>query len=146
MVTRGCAILYVPAANHHLIRTTLPTSSGYETPGTRELTEPSHYFAGLFIKVSTTDTTHFVCVPVVLKWRQEVLGGEERIRKYCETIAREGGQQIGRLLRTEVLGEGSNPIQRCFFANARLLLTIAQLGVQEADGVRIAMDSRRNAR
>lgn len=69
---------------------------------------------------------------MALKWRQEVLGEEERIREYCEKIAREGGKRIGKLLGTEVLGERSNLLK------VRLPLTVAQLGVQEADGVRIA--------
>ncbi|KAG8159103.1 hypothetical protein KVR01_010764 [Diaporthe batatas] len=138
MVPRGCAILYVPTANHRLIRTTFPTSWGYEKPDTRELMDPSDYFVRLFVKVSTTDTTPFVCVPVALKWRQEVCGGEARIREYCESIAREGGRRMAKLLGTEVLGECSDSMQRCCFTNVRLPLSIAQLGVQEVDGARIA--------
>lgn len=138
MVPRGCAVLYLPASNHHLIRTTFPTSWGYETPGTRESIKPTDYFVRLFLKVSTTDTTPFICIPAALKWRQEVCGGEERIREYCENVAREGGKLMSELLGTEVLGESSNSLQRCCFTNVRLPLTVAQLGVQEADGVRIA--------
>lgn len=138
MVPRGCAILYVASANHHLIRTTFPASWGYETPAMRHSMSPWDCFVRLFLKVSTTDNIPFVCIPMALKWRQEVRGGEERIRDYCRKIAREGGSRMAELLGTEVLGECSSSLQRCCFTNVRLPLNIAQLGVQEADGARVA--------
>lgn len=48
MVPRGCAVLYVPAANHRLIQTTFPTSSGYEALATRELMKSSDDFLFAF--------------------------------------------------------------------------------------------------
>jgi hypothetical protein len=45
---------------------------------------------------------------------------------------------MAELLGTEVLRQGSNSLQRCCFTNVRLPLTIAQLGIKDADGARIA--------
>ncbi|KAK3934347.1 pyridoxal phosphate-dependent transferase [Diplogelasinospora grovesii] len=138
MVPRGCALLYVPFRNQHWIHTTFPTSWGYETPATRDNMKTSGYFTRLFVKVSTTDTTPYVCVPAALKFRQEVCGGEENIRQYCEKLAREGGQRMANAFGTEVLENTSKTLQSCCFTNVRLPLDFDRLDVPEAAGTIIA--------
>lgn len=138
MVPRGCAILYVPFRNQHLIRTTYPTSWGYERPAERAEVESHIYFLRLFEKVSTTDNTPYMCVPIALKFRNEVCGGEASIRNYCEDIARRGGKLMASILSTEVLETKSGTAQQCCFANVRLPLTLSELGVTESEGRTVA--------
>ncbi|KAK1832246.1 L-cysteine desulfhydrase [Podospora conica] len=138
MVPRGCAVLYVPFRNQHLITTTFPTSWGYETPEDRAKMHPYEYFSRLFDKVSTTDNTPYCCVPLALKFRSEVCGGEDKILEYCESIARRGGAKVAEILGTEVLGGVVSSFQRCCFTNVRLPLTLEELGVDEDGGKRVA--------
>ncbi|KAK0752940.1 pyridoxal phosphate-dependent transferase [Schizothecium vesticola] len=138
MVPRGCAVFYVPFRNQHLITTTLPTSWGYETPDNRKKMDPREYFSRLFNKVSMTDNTPYCCVPLALKFRSEVCGGEDKILEYCQDIARRGGAKMAEILGTEVLGGGESSIQRCCFTNVRLPLTLKELGVDEDGGREVA--------
>ena len=138
MVPRGCAVLYVPFRNQHLIASTLPTSWGYETKGIREKMDRAGYFSRLFDKVSTTDNTPYCCIPLALKFRSEACGGEARILKYCEDIARQGGARMAEILGTEVLGDPSSSFQRCCFTNVRLPLSLEELAVGEDRGRRVA--------
>lgn len=135
---RGCALLYVPFANQHIIRTTLPTSWGYETPEARSTMTPNEYFVRIFVKVSTTDTTPYACVPSALAFRRDVGGGEQKIREYCEGIAREGGRRMAEMLGTEVLENRSQTLRRCCFTNVRLPLSVSQLGLVESEGTEVA--------
>ncbi|CAN8101798.1 unnamed protein product [Discula destructiva] len=112
MVPRGCALLYVPFAKQHIIKTTFPTSGGYEPPEVRSEMTSSEYFVGLFVKVSTNDTTPYVCVPAALQFRRDVCGGEDNIREYCECLAREGGARMAEMLGTEVLENKSQTLGR----------------------------------
>ena len=91
---RGCSVLYVPYRNQALIRTTYPTAEGFLPEAERRQLKPSEYFVHLFDKIATTDTTPYMCVPEALKFREEVCGGEERVRDYCTRIARDGGERM----------------------------------------------------
>lgn len=73
------------------------------------------YFVKLFEKVSTTDNTPYMCVPVALKFRDEVCGGEARIRGYCIDIAQKGGAAVAEQLGTEVLDTKSYSGRDCCF-------------------------------
>lgn len=138
MVPRGCALLYVPFANQHLIKTTFPTSGGYRPPEVRATMATSEYFVGLFVKVSTNDTTPYACIPAALKFRQDVCGGEDNIREYCGRMTREGGARMADIFSTEVLENGSQTLRRCCFTNVRLPLSLTELGATASEGTKIA--------
>ncbi|SPO06041.1 related to isopenicillin N epimerase [Cephalotrichum gorgonifer] len=131
MVPRGCAVLYVPFRNQGQIASTVPTSWGYETPEERAKMDPREYFSRLFVKVSTVDNTLYCCIPLALKFRSEVCGGEAAIHAYCEDIARRGGARMAEILGTEVLGGPESSFRRCSFVNVRLPLSLSDLGVEE---------------
>ncbi|KAI2628813.1 aminotransferase family protein-like protein [Hypoxylon sp. NC1633] len=132
MVPRGCAVLYVPYQNQALIRTTFPTAEGYLPVARRESLSQMSYFVHLFEKVSTIDTTPYICVIEALRFRDQVCGGEERVRNYCQYVAREGGELIAKMMRTEVLENRKGTLRDCCFTNVRLPL--------EAVGSRQEMD------
>ncbi|KFZ12659.1 hypothetical protein V501_04101 [Pseudogymnoascus sp. VKM F-4519 (FW-2642)] len=124
-VPRGCAVLHVPARNHHLIRTSLPTSWGYQP-----LLEGGSVLGGdkafgeLFKKVSTVDPTPYVCVEEALKFRELTCGGEAAVREYCEHIAQAGGKRIAEIMGTEIMENETQTLHRCCFVNARLPLVV----------------------
>lgn len=138
MVPRGCAVLYVPFANQHMIRTTVPTSLGYEAPAVRSTMMTTEYFVRLFVRVSTHDTTPYACVPAALAFRRDTCGGEARIREYCEAVAREGGRRAAEVLGTEVLENGARTLGRCCFTNVRLPLSLSGLALAEPEGAKVA--------
>lgn len=134
MVPRGCAVLYVPKRNQHLIKTSYPTDGRYLPREDRDAVPPAKYFSNQFEHVSTLDTSPYLCVPAALRFRNKVCGGEERVREYCFKLARDGGELMAKLMGTEVLSSsssqttiGSPPQQHhCCFTNVRLPLDIDQ--------------------
>ncbi|KAI2468335.1 aminotransferase family protein-like protein [Annulohypoxylon bovei var. microspora] len=126
MVPRGCAVLYVPYRNQALIRTTYPTAEGYQPVAQREAQSQRSYFVNLFEKVSTIDTTPYVCVVEALKFRAQVCGGEEKVRDYCINLAREGGELMATILGTEVLENKTGTLRGCSFTNVRLPLEVTE--------------------
>ncbi|KAI0120520.1 aminotransferase family protein-like protein [Hypoxylon sp. NC0597] len=126
MVPRGCAVLYVPHRNQALIRTTYPTAEGFEPATQRKLLSQKSYFVNLFEKVSTIDTTPYICVIEALRFRDQVCGGEERVRDYCINIAKEGGELMAAIMGTEVLNNITGTLRDCCFTNVRLPLEVAE--------------------
>ncbi|CAJ2505305.1 Uu.00g126990.m01.CDS01 [Anthostomella pinea] len=126
MVPRGCAVLCVPRRNHHLIKTTYPTSEGYLPQAQREAVSPTEYFVRLFEKVSTVDATPYISVLEALKFREQICGGEKQIRDYCTRLAREGGELMAALMGTAVLENETGTLRDCCFTNVRLPLDIGQ--------------------
>ncbi|KAI1768558.1 PLP-dependent transferase [Hypoxylon sp. FL1150] len=126
MVPRGCAVLYVPYRNQALIRTTYPTAEGYLPSTQREALSQRTYFVNLFEKVSTIDTTPYVCVIEALRFRNHVCGGEERVRDYCQNMAGEGGDLMAAMMGTEVLGNRKGTLRKCAFINVRLPLQVTE--------------------
>ena len=61
-VPRSCAVLYIPAHNQHLIRTSVPASWGFQSlcPG-GSASKDRKAFGELFKKVSTVDPIPYVC-------------------------------------------------------------------------------------
>ena len=102
----------------------MPTSHGYEPPDVRKGIKPDVYFPNLFLEISTVDYSPYLCIPAALKFRNEVCGGEERIREYCFWLAREGGARVADILGTEVLANKSGSIQMCCLTNILLPLVI----------------------
>ncbi|CAO2653784.1 Nn.00g031950.m01.CDS01 [Neocucurbitaria sp. VM-36] len=137
-VPRGCAIFFVPIRNQHLMRSTLPTSHGFE-PRSAQVASPfpksafvdagKSQHVGNFEFVGTIDNSPYLCVPEALKWR-ESLGGEDVIRDYCWTLAQEGAKHIASVLGTEVMDNNTKTLSRCCMANIRLPISVAK--AQEA--------------
>ena len=123
-------MLYVPARNHHLLRTTFPTSWGFLDADARAKKEPSNYFVDLLQFVSTTDNSAYLCIPEAIKWRQEVCGGEQKIREYCHQLARQGGKRMAEILGTETMVKDPSPATDTCFAMVRLPV---KLGDGEAE-------------
>lgn len=109
-VPRGCAVFYVPLRNQGLIRSTVPTSHGFVP---RENGEKARFnplppstksvFVNAFEFVGTLDNAPYLCVRDSIEWRERVLGGEERILEYQESLARQGGRKVAEILGTKVL-------------------------------------------
>lgn len=131
MVPRGCTVLYVPYRNQALIRTTYPTGEGYQPVEHRVEMSERNYFVNLFEKVSTVDTTPYICVTEALKFRTQVCGGEENVRNYSVNLAKEGGELMAAIMRTEVLENRAGTLRDCFFTNVRLPLDVVAGESQE---------------
>ena len=100
---RGCGVFFVPKRNHHLIRTTFPTSWGFLDVEARSKVTPAQYFVDLLEFVATTDNSAYLCIPEAIRWRNEVCGGEQKIRDYCHRLAQEGGKRMAEILGTETM-------------------------------------------
>ncbi|KAI1078047.1 PLP-dependent transferase [Whalleya microplaca] len=133
MVPRGCAVLYVPYRNQSWIKTTLPTAEGYLPGAQREVVPGTRYFVHLFEKVSTVDTTPYICVIEALRFRRDVCGGEEHARSYCQTVARGGGELMAAIMGTQVLENSTGTLGECCFTNVRLPLEIEPIGAPIED-------------
>lgn len=133
-VPRGCAVFYVPLRNQALIRSTLPTSHGFVPRAGVKRHNPlppsnKPEFVTAFEFVGTLDTAPYLCVKDSIKWREEVLGGEARIRDSLTALAREGGRRVAEILGTKVLDNASQSLTRCSMVNVAL-----PLAVQPEDG------------
>ena len=133
-VPRGCAIFHVAHRNQHLMRSTLPTSHGFE-PRSAQIASPfpksafvnagKSKYVGNFEFVGTIDNTPYLCIPAALKWREN-LGGEAVIRDYCWTLAQEGAKHIASVLGTDVIDNSTKTLGRCCMANVRLPISVAK--------------------
>ncbi|KAJ5776587.1 uncharacterized protein N7511_001598 [Penicillium nucicola] len=163
---RGCAVLYVPKRNQHVMRTTLPTSWGFiPAPDSAEtiasvLQDPNSpaiksAFEQLFEFVATSDDSAYICLPAALKFRAEVCGGEDAIISYCQKVANEGADAIAEILGTDVLQEpGLQPgqesrMRQCALTTVRLPIAVSDdageaLGNGSALGV-LSEDEARSA-
>ncbi|KIJ54490.1 hypothetical protein M422DRAFT_240557 [Sphaerobolus stellatus SS14] len=103
---RGCAILYVPFRNQHIIRSTLPTSIGYVSPedpsGPNRPKAPN--FVMQFEWTGTMDFGPWFSVLPALEFREK-LGGEKRINDYCHALAVKGAARLAKLFGTSALPE-----------------------------------------
>jgi len=124
--------MHIPLRNQHLIRSTLPTSHGYipqsgtpVNPFPPSATHKSAFVVN-FDYVGTMDNAPYLCIPAAIKWRESI-GGEEAIREYCWTLAKEGTKKIAGLLGTEILDNSTATLTRCCMANVRLPLDVGEL-------------------
>lgn len=119
-VPRGCAVMYVPERNHHLLKTTLPTGFHYGDP-----------FAKNFADTATMDNSPFLCVPAAIEWRIRVLWkekrGEEAVMGYLLHLSREGGRLVAMIFGTEVMENGEETLGACSMTNIRLPLSIDEV-------------------
>lgn len=127
-VPRGCAMLYVPVRNQHLIRSTLPTSWGFKEiamiPNTANPRgtfggEVESEYIGNFEFVGTIDNAPYLCIPKALEWRKE-LGGEEDIIEYCTRLAQDAGKLVAKALGTEVMDNETKTLSQCCMSMVRL--------------------------
>ena len=149
---RGCAIFYVPFRNQHLIRSTLPTSHGFQALARNDnddspsVAQDRGRFGELFQWAATVDQTPYLCIPEAVKFRINICGGEARIRKYCFNLAQVGGQILANKLGTELLRISPDERGQCCFTNLRLPLLFRQPeassmevqgGLDAADGPKV---------
>lgn len=109
-----------------MIRTSLPTSHGYQYPGQKPDTSGKTPFVHLFEFVATIDYNPYACVPAALEFRQKVCGGEAEIRKYCFDLARTGGERVAEILGTHVMDNKTKTMSQCCFANVALPLAFGR--------------------
>jgi hercynylcysteine S-oxide lyase len=138
-VPRGCAVFYVPFRNQDMISSSLPTSHGY-VPKAGERFNPlpankKPKFVRNFEFVGTVDSSPYLCVKDSIQWREEVLGGEEKILSYLSALAKEGGRRVATILGTGVMENSEGTLTDCGLVNVALpmvLETSKEIG--EVDG------------
>jgi selenocysteine lyase/cysteine desulfurase len=118
---RGCAVLYIPVHNQHLIRSTFPTGFNFskEDPASK-----TNNFVANFAAVATSDDTPYLCIPAALEWRRRITWGnktgEEAIISYNKDLARRGGRIVAEMLSTEVMDNEESTLGDCAMTNIRL--------------------------
>ncbi|KAF3043360.1 hypothetical protein E8E11_008773 [Didymella keratinophila] len=146
-VPRGCAILYVPVRNQHLIRSTLPTSWGFKKLDTvPDTTNPKGAFGGdieseyigNFEFVGTIDSSPYLCIPAAVEWRK-ALGGEKVIVEYCTNLAQDAGKLWAKEFNTEVLDNETKTLGQCAMAMVRLPIDVEKV-MQAAEKVGLGKD------
>ncbi|KAF9649870.1 PLP-dependent transferase [Thelephora ganbajun] len=121
---RGCAVLYVPLRNQHLIKTTLPTSVYYISPKdyAKDPTLPKPpNFVGQFEWTGTHDPVPYLSIGPALDFR-EWLGGEVTINGYCRDLAIRGGKRLAEILKTEEMDKTPNRELTLNMVNVKLPL------------------------
>lgn len=149
-VPRGCAVLYVPVRNQHLVRSTLPTSHGFQPLPTdgAVINNPlppsvkSPYIAN-FEFVGTIDNSPYVCVPAGIKFRKACTwqgkSGEDAIIAFTQDQAQKFGEIVSDVLGTEVLENKEGTLGKCNFRNVRLPLEFATVaGSDTAKAAKVA--------
>ena len=124
-----------------MMRSTLPTSHGFmslEAEGKRKIFNPlppsksNNAFVSQFEYTGTIDNAPPLCIPAALKFRDEICGGEERIRAYRFELAEKGEQKIAEILGTKPLAVPK--ASRVSFANIWLPLHAGTAGEPQAEG------------
>lgn len=98
---RGCAVLYVPRRNQHVIKSSIPTPHNYHSPQDEHYNGPQT-FVKLFEWTGTIDYVPFLSINAALDFRQW-LGGEHKINEYTHNLAIAGGKHLANLLGTSVM-------------------------------------------
>ncbi|KAK3937755.1 putative L-cysteine desulfhydrase [Diplogelasinospora grovesii] len=125
---RGCAVLYVPIRNQGLVPSTLPTSHGYVPKVQRFNPLPpsaKSKFVNSFEFVGTLDNAPYLCVKDSIQWREDVLGGEQRIIEYMRDLARAGGKRVAEILGTKIMENKAGTLTDCAMVNIALPLAIS---------------------
>lgn len=89
--------------------------------------------------VGTIDNAPYLCVPTALQWR-ETIGGEEAIRKYCWTLAKQGGELVAERLGTEIMDNKTATLTKCCMVNVKLPISLSKVkdlakkaGIEESE-------------
>ncbi|THH15703.1 hypothetical protein EW146_g4814 [Bondarzewia mesenterica] len=101
---RGCALLYVPKRNQHIIKSAFPTPHSYVSPSDPPGGPEAPNFVEQFGWTGTRDLAPYLSVNSALDFR-EWLGGEKKINDYCHALALEGGKRLAEVMGTQVLDE-----------------------------------------
>ncbi|WPB04230.1 uncharacterized protein RHO25_008875 [Cercospora beticola] len=121
-VPRGCAIIYTPGRNQHLLRTTFPTGFGFVAQP-----DPPNYVAN-FANLGTLNDTSYLCIEAALEWRKKLTwngkAGEEAIMSYTLYLAKTGGQAVASILGTEVMDNSEHTLAQCGMTNVRLPVSL----------------------
>lgn len=140
-VPRGCAVFYTPKRNQHLLPTTLATSHGY-VPKTLSRTTPlppsaKTPFIRNFEFVGTLDNSPYLCVKDAVKWREEVLGGEDAVLAYLWGLNKKGSAVVAQALGTEYMENSTGTLRNCGMANVALPIWTGAKGAKakEEDAV-----------
>ncbi|KAF4982221.1 hypothetical protein FZEAL_2105 [Fusarium zealandicum] len=148
-VPRGCAVFYVPQRNHALLPTTLATSHGYEPKLTKRTSplppSPKSPYVMNFEFVGTLDNSPYLCVKDAIKWRQEVLGGEDAVLDYLWDLNKKGTDLVAKSLQTPVLENSTGTMRNCAMGNVALSIWSgsASTGANEGDVVVSAEDTQK---
>lgn len=103
---RGCAVLYVPKRNQHIIKSPIPTPVEYHSPQDEDYKGPQE-FVRLFDWTGTIDHVPHISPIAALDFRAW-LGGEHKINEYTHNLAIEGGKYLVKRFGTTLLDpEGS---------------------------------------
>ncbi|KAG9833502.1 PLP-dependent transferase, partial [Aureobasidium melanogenum] len=145
LTPRGCAVLYVPVRNQHLIRSTLPTGFNFLK---REKAAKTNNFVANFAAVATSDDTPYLCIPAALEWRKRITFGdkigEEAIVSYNNELAREGGQIVADMLGSEVLDNRKLTLGDYAMSNVRLPVSPEKCSEKLADLLNMVMNRKHN--
>ncbi|ODV86442.1 hypothetical protein CANARDRAFT_6914 [[Candida] arabinofermentans NRRL YB-2248] len=85
-VPRGFAVMYVKPEHQQFIEP-FPISHAYG---------PDVQFFEKFIFSGSNDFSRFFCVEKAIEFRNEVCGGEDNIREYCQSLAKKIGEYFGK--------------------------------------------------
>ncbi|ANB14198.1 hypothetical protein AWJ20_5159 [Sugiyamaella lignohabitans] len=97
------ALLYVDRSQHHYVHS-LPVSAVYlDDNTTLSGDKEQSRLADTFLYTGTIDYSAILTIPDSIKFRNEVCGGEERIRQYCTDLATRGGALVAKEFGTEIL-------------------------------------------
>ena len=128
-VPRSVAAFFVPKRNQHLIRTTMPTSHGFQPKRTHQMLDfiPSdepNPMIRQFEYFGTIDGAPYCCIEEAMRFRDEVCGGDLAIRTYCTSLAKEAEQILVETLGTETFDIPET--HRVFFAHVRLPISVGE--------------------
>jgi selenocysteine lyase/cysteine desulfurase len=143
-VPRGCAVLYVPVRNQWMIRSSIPTSHGFQPRtgggGTPSSLPPSmnSEFVNNFEFVGTLDISSYYVVEDAIKWREEVCGGEKAIMEYNDNLAREGAKAVAKVLGTKILDNDEHTLTKSGMSNALLPLEVSEVPIPGKNTVKRA--------
>ncbi|KAH8929276.1 PLP-dependent transferase, partial [Atractiella rhizophila] len=104
---RGVAMFYCKRS-HQWNTHSMPISQGYSSPEhpTRIPPLDKSQWISEYLWMGTQDWSPLLSIPAALEFREKICGGEERIMKWCNKLAKEGGEAMAR-----ILGEGSVVMQ-----------------------------------